>query len=551
MLGRIDEAESSYLLRMNQLRSEQKTACRYFLGNGFCRHSHYEKAARYFAENAREWKQSRDAISKFYRFQGLGFYHYYAGRIRKALYFAGKGFESALEAGFLYGRALAADLKGHSLVQTGEVSRGLQMLELAEHLASQLGAKWLEEAVQSSILRYQSRYGAEGTDSIQKITEKLKKLSGQDIYTKSGLLLDLSQEYLRRGRVTEAKQILDECCRIVYGLQNRRHAALLNLRYAYVHYREGSHHAALNLVRNAIGHIHPKVDILLELKLRGFEKKLVEELKIEVCIVSLNQKVDRLTQNVGESVAIRMRNREKSAAFTPGFYGEDPVGDLLDKLSRDKRAAIEDILRAKLYGFLYDALSIRAGERLMYLDLEPNSLTVFDKGDVEHYPEVLSRSFRKLLLELQKGNRTKEELIEDIWKYEYHPFRHDALIYSLVAKLRKVLGKRSHWIEGSESGYHLRPEVRIAQLAQPQLAQVAEPVATLIEGPELNHRQQKILRFLTDNEFIDTATCASLFETSEITSSRDLSELAKLHLISRIGKGRATKYSRSLATVTA
>ena len=59
----------------------------------------------------------------------------------------------------------------------------------------------------------------------------------------------------------------------------------------------------------------------------------------------------------------------------------------------------------------------------------------------------------------------------------------------------------------------------------------------------LNSRQQKILRFLAQNEFIDTPKCQEIFETSEVTASRDLSALLRLSLIDRIGKGRATKYA--------
>ncbi len=546
MLGRTEEAEMAYVLRREQLTHPQRVACRFFLGVGFCRHSFYEKSRRYFVENLSSRRQADDAISRYYRAQGLGFYHYFAGRMKRALVWSERSFAAALEGGFLYGRAFAADLKGHALLQTGQVGLGLKTLELAAHLASQLGAKWLQETVRSSLLTYRARFGIDGEASLDQLLSALKALSKQDIYTQSSLLLEISGEHLRRGRLTEAKTTLNDCCRIVYGSHNRRHAAMLNLKYAYVHYREGEPHLALNLVRNALTQIDTRVDVLLELKLRGFERKLVNLLGIEVCQVALEEKVTRLSKRAEEAVGLRMLAREKSLSGAGIRYGEDPIGDLWDKMQREGAGASDAILKSGYLGLLPEVLPVRGEERVLYLDLEPGSLTVFDKGDVEHHAELMSRSLRALLLEIRKGPKTKEELIQNIWKYEYHPLRHDTLIYSAIAKLRKVLASRAHWIEVSEAGYQLRNQIRVMVhengVASAPVNESHEPEPA--PRAALNHRQEKILRFLKENEFIDTGTCRTLFETSEITASRDLSELLKLELVGRVGKGRATKYRR-------
>lgn len=544
MLGRIEEAEMTYTLRQQQLTPSQQVAARFFLGIGFCRHSYYDKSRAYFVENVNARRIARDPISRFYRFQGLGFYHYFAGRMNRALKAVQRSFSAALEAQFLYGRAFAADLKGHTLVLTGEVSEGLRTLGLAEHLAEQLGARWLQETIQSSVLTYRVQYGVEGENSVARLQERLQALSKQDIYTQSTLLLELAQAYFREGKLSAAREALNDCCRIVYGSKNRRHTALLNLRYANAHYLEGEPHLALNLVRNAVMQIDSRVDRCLELRLRGFERKLVTELKLPTCTKVLNEKVAALTLQVGEETGRRMMAREHSPHFLGGRVGEDLIGDLWDRIRRAPESAVDEILKRRYYGLLAEVLPVPRGGQVLYLDLEPGSLTVFDKGNIEHHADAVSRSLRALLVELQQGPRTKEELIERVWKYRYHPLRHDALIYSAIAKLRKTLGSRSHWVEASELGYQLRLGIAVQSMAAP------EPVARVMDrllpesGPDLNSRQQKILRFLHENEFIDTQTCRRLFETSEITASRDLSDLLKLDLIERTGKGRATKYSR-------
>ncbi len=549
LTGRVDEAETLYLLREKQLLPAQKTACRFFLGTGLCRASHYERSRRYFIKNIRLRRENDDPISRFYLHQGLGFYYYFAGSIKKALRSAERSFAAALDAGFLYGRAFAADLKGHSLVQTGEVSRGLKTLELAEHLAAQLGAEWLKETIHSSSMAYRLRFGISGPQGTALVHKKLKSLSKQDTYTQSALLIELSQEYLRKGKLTEAKDCLNDCCSLVYASQNRRQAAMLNLRYAYIHYLEGEPHLALNLIRNALKQIEPTVDVLLELKLRGFEKKLVGLLKIQVCVVALEKEVARLTRRVGETVALRMQARQSDSEKTEASarIGEDIVGDLWDLVARDSTGSAQAILKSGYWGMLADVLPVKRGGQTLYLELEPGSLTVFDGGNVEHLPEAISRSLRAVLLEIQNGSRTKQELISAIWKYEYHPLRHDQLIYSAIAKLRKILGKRSHWIEASEQGYQLRGEIRVVGHRAETPADITATVKeTAPSGVELNHRQHQILRLLRQSEFIDTATCGNLFETSEITASRDLNELFKLQFIDRVGRGRATKYRRKI-----
>lgn len=543
MQGRIEDAEMVYQLRHKQLSHEQQVAARFFLGVGFCRHSFYKKSLDNFLENYRHRHHVADPKSRFYRFFGLAFYHYFAGRLKRAVKAAEKGYEAALEANYLYGRALAADLKGHVLVLTGQVSQGLRTLALAEHLAEQLGARWLQEAIQSSLINYRAQFGIE-VSGITTLKERLALLSKQDIYTQSSLLLELAQAYLREGKLADAKEALNECCRIAYGSKNRRHTALLNLRYAYVHFLEGEPHLALNLVRNAITQIDTRVDLAIELRLRGFELKLVKLLEIAVCEKTLEGIVTSLTQKVGEAVRHRMLERVNATVPVWGNPGEDPLGDLWDNLRRNPSLAIDEILRKKYYGLLAEVLPVPRGERALYLDLEPGSLTLFDKGNVAHIPDVISKSLRALLKELSLGPRTKEELIEKVWKYKYHPLRHDALIYSAVAKLRKVLGDRAHWIVASDLGYQLRDTVRVISTPTPVAPAREIPEAEVALGTaNLNSRQQKILRFLAQNEFIDTPKCQEIFETSEVTASRDLSALLRLSLIDRIGKGRATKYA--------
>src|SRR4051812_25455435 len=53
LIGRVDEAETTFRLHETSLAETGRVACRFFLGLGFCRQSQYPKARFYFASNIR------------------------------------------------------------------------------------------------------------------------------------------------------------------------------------------------------------------------------------------------------------------------------------------------------------------------------------------------------------------------------------------------------------------------------------------------------------------------------------------------------------------
>lgn len=65
----------------------------------------------------------------------------------------------------------------------------------------------------------------------------------------------------------------------------------------------------------------------------------------------------------------------------------------------------------------------------------------------------------------------------------------------------------------------------------------------------VNHRQIQILRHLEDHEFIDVSEAKEMFGVSEITACRDLSSLTKKEMVVRVGKARATRYTKGQQTV--
>jgi hypothetical protein len=193
---------------------------------------------------------------------------------------------------------------------------------------------------------------------------------------------------------------------------------------------------------------------------------------------------------------------------------------------------------------------------------------------------MLTETLRKLILIFESGHQSrlsfsKEVLVQKIWQYEYNPLLHDPLIHATLNRFRNLLGDYRDFLLLTEEGYSLRSDIDIramhakhskdrergigsSSLAPSKLtfpvAQSAQ--ANFLQGPfslklpgnqilvdDLNHRQIQILQFLDKNTFVDIQICQELFQVSPITASRDLSDLFKRNLISRLGKARATKYT--------
>jgi len=225
-------------------------------------------------------------------------------------------------------------------------------------------------------------------------------------------------------------------------------------------------------------------------------------------------------------------------------FAGDPMGDVHDLLSQDSESAVNAILKSGYYTLLYETLPVEKGSQFLYLDLDANSMTLFDRNGVDH-TLGLTPLLRSFLSQLASGKNSKEELIRSVWKYStYHSLRHDAVIYQAVTALRKLLGDRSDWIQNTEQGYRLISGVQIrfherAQSGRKEMTSTWQ----VQETDDLNSRQIGFLRKLKPQEFINVHDYRKLFKVSEITATRDLSAMHSRGLVVRVGRARSTKYA--------
>ncbi|MBT7608355.1 MAG: DeoR family transcriptional regulator [Bacteriovoracaceae bacterium] len=543
--GRLEEAEILSNRFKEDLEDHAMIEISFYLAIGYSRVSDYKKVRSYLSKNLRKSRNNCSDRALFYIYQGLGFYRFFCGQLERALMYSKLAYEHATKDHFQYGRVLSSDLYGHSYIKIGEIHKGIKYLKQAKKLSLTIGAGGVSEAIDISLAIYDARYSYKS----QKILNKLKKLilksSEKDSYSLSQLYLEISKVYILKGNISAAKVSLNKACQIIYSSKNYRHEIEYNIRYGYIYYLEGEYHQALNLLGNARRNIDFEVDKLLELPLLGMEIKVLLALGLDSSVKEKKEKLLFLTSFTGELINKRILKRKGYQFDIFIKHGEDRIGDIIDSLSVDKSEGIKHILESGYYGLFKNILKTKPKYISIFLDIYPGSIIIEKNGTIDYIPSGLTKTFRRLIKFLSSGARTKKEIITEVWNYAYDPIMHDSLIYTNILRLKRLLGNYDKIIEITDSTYSFANNIKV-EFSSKNIEVKAAPIKKQESQNynDLNYRQLQILEYLTENKFLDVRSCKKLYQVSIITASRDLSELTKLFFISRVGKGRSTKYTK-------
>src|SRR5204863_2548712 len=132
---------------------------------------------------------------------------YFTGRFPGAAANALRALQAAHEASFLYVVMLGTDLRGHSLVQMGQLQRGIALLEQANKLARRLGLANNAYAVDTSIATYVTRF-VPHAEALERV-ESLLRRRAHDSYSRRALLIEAAFHRALRGRRSAAIEALE------------------------------------------------------------------------------------------------------------------------------------------------------------------------------------------------------------------------------------------------------------------------------------------------------------------------------------------------------
>lgn len=553
-LGRVHEAEALYLAQRSQASDVNKVFSRFFLALGWTRRSQYERAKKFLLINKTYLRKNKNASAEvsFLVQQGISFFLYFLGQFEKSISWNEKSLASAIAAQNLWMRALAHDLLANNLIQNGRIYEGLRHFGEAAKDSEKINNKAIIQAIEISSLVLSCEYGIQIKTSFARLAELYAKTKQNDAFSRANLGLELARQYTLQGKWKEAGQILNQIGNLIFEMQNRRQEARYNLRWAELYYLKNELNTALHYIRSGRRCLE-LVDHTYEMQFLGLEKKIHEENKNLEQAEVLEQKLAQLSLTHNNIKNNNILSRGNSKNKTKNFYSDDEIHQMLTKAQQSQKTARKIILETEYFSWMYRFFNLKRGQNYILLNLQPKSLTIVDADGFTHKPSELSTLNYKILNTLAKGYTTKEELLNQVWGYQYDPLRHDSLIYSTLSTLRKILSQDAQIIETSEMGYNLKAKVlNLLEVTDNEAEEsLQQPVqASAVSAPDmhrwlkfdLNSRQMQIMQLLIGTPFVSVKQLVKMFKTSEITANRDLRSLFQKKLVLRIGQGRSTQY---------
>lgn len=549
-VGRIEEAAAA--LRAWERRrptSELRICARFFLAVAHGRAGRHAESERLVRENARLVSGSFDPVARFYVHQGLACHRFFTGRVDKAARQALMALQAAFAGRFQYGRLLSTDLRGHALVQLGEVHAGLALLDRASTLATTLGLDGNAGAIACATAIYAARFGARPiAESIENLRALAAATPAQDSYSRRSVDTELASQLALAGRGDEAWSLLDRLAADpgADGDQRSKVRRMIALTFvAFLRYGSASARTYAVEARRSLEGLE---DFALE----------VEVLAIELLAFGSSEaRLERLAEihrrtKIARAELVRSRwSSESAEAIAPGTL-EDKAGAMIHAATNAAacvtRHALETLLREGYLGLVTHAAGLGCARRLLLVS--DDTILVEEHGNVRQLSDLSDGSLR-LLRALGGRRKDKETLVREVWKLStYRPDRHDTLVHTAVSRLRAALGTAGHWVDGEEGAYGIASGVELVDLSSTSRPQSEAAVAnegesvpsptTLDRGP-----LDELLALLKKSGSLSTTEIARTLGISEMTAFRRLKTLLDEGLAVRSGRGKNTRYAHA------
>jgi hypothetical protein len=538
-LDRLEEARDLYRRRRAHLTVETRVEARFYLALAHCRRGEHRVARRLVCRNRAALAGRPRQRVAFHTWQGMAFLAFFEGRFTDAARLGRRSLLACCRARYPFGKVLALDLLGHADIRTGRVRRGLMLLARAIAVAEQLGNGGLATAIRCSLATYRAQHGIAPDLALRELEQLRAGGPVHDSYTRAVVVLELVRQHALRGGMAAARAALDEAAGLALASGVRQLEVLLCARRALVEQLAGNLEVARAVLDSGLALLDVTVERDLACHLRAFRCALAAA---EGNAPPPEEQASGSTACC--ALGARMARRGRGV---PSLTGEDPLGDLLDDVALARAHAGERIVAGGWYGLLPRLWRLTPGARCLVLETAPRRLWLVDRGEVLRRERV-TPALHAALVQLAQGWCDKEALIGHLWGYpRYHPLRHDRLVYHLVARLRRLLGSRGHWLEQYHGRYRLtvplyRPAGRVAP-ARSSHGQ-ADTSDAPVDGA-LHPRQQVLLSHIDrSGQAVDNATVRALLGVSPATARRDLRALAERGLVYRAGRGRAITYAR-------
>ncbi len=264
-----------------------------------------------------------------------------------------------------------------------------------------------------------------------------------------------------------------------------------------------------------------------------------DQLKVEN---QLNQIIKELGQ-VGMG-RYQTRFEALRAAVQPHYQMEwiEKRGKLTRFIRQDAENFARSVVGRSPLGISVSAsdtpIKIRSVEAQEHADLEINEQEGIILLNGQRLPIVSGSVLFRILthLALSRGHAVnKADLVRAIWDKPYNSAEHDTLVYNAIRRLRMYLP-----IESSEKGYRV-PDALTWDYV-PALPH--QNTVSTIESLNLSSRQSKILDFarMQPQRSVHRGQLVDGLGFSPRTALRELTALAGMGFLERVGAGRSARY---------
>jgi hypothetical protein len=544
-VDRVDEARA--LFDAAKTRDDRTVfACRFFLGLAWVRAGYFDRASAMLVRAGFRGRHAADPWVRALVFQGLACQCYFTGRYPGAARHALRALQAAHEAGFLYAAMLGTDMRGHALIQMGQLQRGIAMLEQAGQQAQRLALTNNAFAVATSIATYVTRF-VPHAEALERV-EALLRRRAHDSYSRRALLTEAAVQLAVRGRRSEAVEALAGADRdALRGDTRRGKVASLLARLWVTRWQHGP--GALDaLVEQARALVEPR-DVAFRAELLGFDivaARAAGDAAREHRALGELHALGRASHHFAARAALAQFDRASPTAA----FDEDAVAPVLRAVAQQDVTALSRILSLGWLGVIPELLGLAPGRRILLVPGE-DLVLLEDHGDVLVRPRP-PRWCPVLLRVLASGAATKQRIVEALWGLRaYHPELHDPPVRTAIHRLRTFLQPHGAWITVADDGYRTAVPVHLIASAE---AAVVEPAPLWEEGevPTLDPPRPapqpttSIDTLIRDRlRAVEHATVPELARALELSPSTVLRALRRLvddRTVERLGFARATRY---------
>lgn len=541
-VGRTEDAEIYFEKWKKDYSNDEKLLVFFFLSIGLIRSSQFAEGKKYLAQCFRLRRKVKSKASLVFLYQGFGFYHHFVCRYQKSAYWAQKAWRLAVLTDSDLGQILSSDLLAHALFQKGDVEKGFLQMEKAHALATRFGQGGLVTSLEVSKLCHEAQFGIKPQTILSLLQKKFSEMdSVNDTYSRTNLGLELARQFIIRGQTKRAVKVLDSIQAEVFKYGHRRQKSTWFFRQAYLEWLRGEQAAAISRLDSALSEIDPQSDLAHKLQALGLRLEILSQSLNPSERKDLESEIVFLSHRVGSGTAKRYLQRVLRKPKS--FSAEDRLGDLVDEIAFQKNSTLQTTQKICELGY-FQLLSsqIKPSRQQILMEVLPGALVTFSEGNIEYQNQALTPLLQRTLLFLKSGPKSKKDLIEGLWGYQYDPLRHDSLIHAALARLRKSLAQHADWIRFENESYILEPGVEVRVYEHSQLVMSKEELPEVVFEQSLNYRQIKLLNELKLKREMSIRECMNSLGATKITANRDVKFLLEKGLISKTGQGKSTRY---------